>query len=378
MDYIDRNKSLITGKNNLEHLYTFKDFPVFMGCVDNPLEKDYLADMVWNICPETGLIQLAKLVPLDIVYLDQHNDGIGSVWSKHYQEFAEFVKKNNDGHNILEIGGAHDVIANNYFALDPQAQWTTVEPNPKYINNNRIKIIKGLFDNKFVSAQKFDTVVHSHVFEHVYDPFAFMQHIGNFLQIGQKQIFAFPNFLPMLEKKQTNCLNFEHTVFLTEHITEYILQSCGFRVIDKKYFGDPHSIFYATTKVAEPKKLPVLINKYIEYKQLYLDFVNFHLDMVRDLNSRLDNSVNSSYLFGAHIFSQFLIKFGLQTKKITTVLDNSSIKIGKRLYGTSFIVDSPKIITNKGKVNVILKAGIYNEEIKKDILENINDQVVFW
>ena len=53
----------------------------------------------------------------------------------------------------------------------------------------------------------------------------------------KNKIFAFPNFLPMLEKKQTNCLNFEHTVFLTEHITEYILRSCGFEVIDKKYFN---------------------------------------------------------------------------------------------------------------------------------------------
>jgi len=53
-------------------------------------------------------------------------------------------------------------------------------------------------------------------------------------------------------------------------------------------------------------------------------------------------------------------------------------KQGRRLYGTSFKVKSPKILKDKGPVNLILKAGIYNEEIKKDILENINDKVVFW
>ena len=56
--YIDRQKSVVTGKQNLEHLYTFKDFPVFFGCVDTPIEDDLVADMGWYIDPESGVIQL--------------------------------------------------------------------------------------------------------------------------------------------------------------------------------------------------------------------------------------------------------------------------------------------------------------------------------
>ena len=54
------------------------------------------------------------------------------------------------------------------------------------------------------------------------------------------------------------------------------------------------------------------------------------------------------------------------------------MKQGKRLYGTRFTIESPKILKNKGPVNVILKAGGYNAEIKKDIIENINPEVTFW
>ncbi|EAH4655787.1 SAM-dependent methyltransferase, partial [Campylobacter jejuni] len=47
----------------------------------------------------------------------------------------------------------------------------------------------------------------------------------------------------------------------------------------------------------------------------------------------------------------------------------------KRLYGTKFIVKSPKILKDQDNSLVILNAGVYNDEIEKDILENINNKV---
>ena len=84
------------------------------------------------------------------------------------------------------------------------------------------------------------------------------------------------------------------------------------------------------------------------------------------------------YLFGAHIFSQYLLCFGLDRTKIKSILDNSTAKQGKRLYGAEFFVQSPEVLRGQDRPIVILKAGIYNEEIKKDILENINPNVLFW
>jgi hypothetical protein len=100
--------------------------------------------------------------------------------------------------------------------------------------------------------------------------------------------------------------------------------------------------------------------------------------MIKELNDQIEKSAKPVYLFGAHIFSQTLIQFGLKTDKIVSILDNSPMKQGKRLYGTRFTIESPKILKDKGPVNLILKAGGYNAEIKKDILENINTQVEFW
>lgn len=374
--YINRSKSLLTDKTNLESLYTLKNCPVFMGCTEDSPKNDLFAEMKWEICKDTGCIQLAKLLPLDILYLYQHNDGTGSIWTEHYLSFSKFLQKFHPKH-ILEIGGANDIIAKDYIKVIKDAHWTVIEPHPLFTPSSRIKVIKGWFNKDFSYDGKVDVVVHSHVLEHLYDPLEFITQLNRFLKIGDKHIFTFPNLLELLKNKITSSLNFEHTIFLTEYIVDQILKSSGFKILKKQYFKD-HSIFYATEKVSEKIKLLVFENKYKEYKKLFMDFINYHLEMIDDINKKIKKNKLPLYLFGAHIFSQYLLLFGLESDKIISILDNSPLKQKKRLYGTKFMVESPKVLIDKGPAVVILKAGIYNEEIKKDILENINPEVIFW
>ncbi len=376
-DYTIRTKSLLKPDEPLEHLHTFTDFPVFMGCVDTPEEDDIVADMVWDIGTETGLIQLKKLLPLDVLYTNQHNDGLGKTWEDHYIAFADFLNKYKPKH-ILEIGGAHQKIAELYWRHDgADATWTTVEPNPQHITSPKIKVIKGWFDDKLETNEPVDTVIHSHVFEHTYQPFEFIANISKFLKQGDRHIFTFPNLLPFLANKWTNCLNFEHTAFLTEEVTDYILKKEGFKIIEKQYYGNPHSIFYATEKTDISREMPEVKNNYEEYKKLFMDYINYHLEMVKGLNEQIEKSDKPLYLFGAHIFSQYLIGFGLKTDKIICIIDNSPTKNGKRLYGTNLKVESPTILADKGEVNVILRAAGYNEEIKAQ-LKTINNKITVW
>ena len=74
---------------------------------------------------------------------------------------------------------------------------------------------------------------------------------------------------------------------------------------------------------------------------------------------------------------QFLIQMGLDTNKIVSILDNDKNKQGKRLYGSNLFVESPKILENVVSPHIILKAGVYDNEIKSDILENINTTAIF-
>ena len=63
MELIERIHCVISGKEDLELLYSFKDFPVFMGCVDHSPEEDLNVDMNWWISKSTGSLQLNQLIP---------------------------------------------------------------------------------------------------------------------------------------------------------------------------------------------------------------------------------------------------------------------------------------------------------------------------
>lgn len=375
-EYIKRPRSIITEKDNLETLYTLQNFPVFFGCTNKPLEEDIVADMEWAIDPETGVIQLTKLIPLEILYQSQHVDGCGPTWQQYYQDFADYIFMQKPV-SVLEIGGGQGVLAKLTTEKSSKMKWMIVEPNPWSEENEQIKVVASFFDENFQCDEMVDAVVFSQLLEHIYNPEAFIKNISKFLKVGGKLIFAYPNLEVWLKRKYTNAINFEHMMFLTDYFVDYLLTANDFRILDKKIYKD-HSIFYTVEKTNGKLKILKYRNKYNSYKKIFMNFVNYHLKMIKQLNQKIESLKVPIYLFGAHIFSQYLIGFGLKTDKIVAILDNSPTKQGKRLYGTNLFVESPKILQGRGKAAVILKAGIYNEEIKKDILENINSEIIFW
>lgn len=372
MDYITRDTSIITGKKNLEPLITYKNFPVFFGCVETAPETDVRADMQWEICPESGIIQLTKLIPLDVLYQSQHMDGTGATWQEFYQTFAQYIADQNPS-RVLEIGGGQGALGEAFITRKPESHWTIVEPNPLHPGNEHISIIKGFFDGSFQSDESYDLVAFSHTLEHAYDPHEFIQAIARYLETGEKLIFAYPNLKLWLENKNISALNFEHTMFLTDYFVDYLLSLYGFKIIDKHEYKD-HSFFYTTEKVAEEELQPMrLENKYDEYKKIFLDFADYYKNLVQTFNTQL-SSFKEVYVFGGHIFSQYLIEMGLDESRLSGILDNSPIKIGKRLYGSNLFVSSPEILKDKENVAVILKVGPYRKEIMSQ-LQRINPNV---
>ena len=375
MKLINRTADVITNNTNLDDLHTVTNIPILMSCTTEEETTDIKKDLVWQISKDSGIIQLKNLIPLDVLYSIPHSGTTGGMWLQHHQEFSKFLSKCKPT-SVLEIGGAHGMLATDYLKNN-KIPWTIIEPNPSTVDDCPAKIIKGFFDDKFSIYEKIDTIVHSHVFEHVYEPNEFMQHISNIMSNGNKLIFALPNMQTMLENKYTNCINFEHTIFLTEVYVEHLLSKFGFRIIEKAYFKN-HSIFYSTVRddTVIPSELDS--NLYDKNKQLYMDYVKYYEDLIIELNNRLKDITLPIYLFGAHIFSQYLLTIGLDSTKINSILDNDSKKQGKRLYGTSLKIQSPQVLKNGEPIVVILKAGIYNEEIKQDILKNINSNTIFW
>ena len=111
MELINRSKCSLTGARDLESLYIFENYPLFMGCTNQDENEDIKIDMEWVISKSSGIIQLGKLIPLNILYSENHNNVIGNIWKSHHQEFAEFINKYKPSKGVLEIGGAHGFLS---------------------------------------------------------------------------------------------------------------------------------------------------------------------------------------------------------------------------------------------------------------------------
>ena len=375
---IFRDKSLLDDNSKLEHLHTFNKVPASMACTSAIDTDDILMDQIWDICRNTGLIQLRELFPLELVYKFPHNDGVGKIWENHDKALADFIETTNVK-RVLEIGAGAGRLGKLYLSKDDTNHWTSLEPNHIYeevVMDNFVHL-REWFDENYIIDKDYDAIVHSNVLEHTYNPVSFLKTIHQQIDEDTLHIFSIPNLFYFIQEGFTNGLNFEHTVFLTEEIVDILLCNIGFKIIKKQYHKGLPCIFYACMKV-KPKEKIYPNSIYKKNKKVFLDFVDYYQNNVKKLNEKMNSFDGEIFLFGAHIFSQFLIFNGLNTNRIICILDNSEMKQNNRLYGTSFVVKSPEILKGCENAAVILKTAQYNKEIKEGILNNINNRVIFW
>ncbi len=374
---ITRKYSILDQTSELEHLHTFKNVPASMACTSQNESQDVSMDQVWDICKNTGMIQLRNLFPLDVVYKFAHNDAVGIDWEIHNKRFMELIH-DTGVKNILEIGSGSGKLGK-LFLSKSDGQWTGLEPNHDYAEVDIPNFIhsREWFDDQYKFNEQYDAVVHSNVFEHTYDPIQFLKNVHSEMSDNALHIFSIPNLYKSLDEKFTNQLNFEHTAFLTEEIVDILLKQTGFNIVTKHYNKGLPAIFYVCKKV-QPQVVTFPKTIYDKNKKVFFNFVEFYKQEIDRLNKKINEFDGEVYLFGAHIFSQFLIYNGLNIDRIKCILDNSTMKQNNRLYGTDFIVNSPKILEGQTNIAVILKAAQYNTEIKEDIISNINSNVIFW
>lgn len=373
-NYINRDASVLTGKKRLKTIWEIDNFPLVIGCTDQPSDKDIVASLSFGICQDTGIIQIQKVLPLEVVYSQYHSEALGEIWDRHHSEFSGFISKYSPK-VVFEIGGSDGRLAKGYMKNNSVKKWVIIDPNPAVESSGKIHVIPEAFGGDFKTKEIFDTVVHSHTLEHMYQPREFMESIQNILKIGDMHIFSFPNLYQYLKNRQSNTLNFEHTILLSEYFVEQLLKMYGFEILEKRYF-EQHSIFYSTKKVSDKKIEYAGENRYEEYYKEFKNYALYFENEIDRLNKKIGDFDGEVYIFGAHVFSQFLLALGLSKVRVSGILDNSKIKEGKRLYGTDLIVSNPSIIRSR-KAAVVVKVGAYQEEVLEQ-LKKINPQVLIW
>lgn len=370
MEIIQRNHCLLTGNTDIRHLYTFAHFPIYMGCTEDlDSSRDLFADMKWGYSKSSGNVQLMELIKPDVLYSQHHNSGtIGEIWRQHHKKFYEFISKNGCK-NVLEVGGATGTLAN-LFLEQGDVHYTVIEPSLKLdIDDPRITCIQGFFED-YEFKQTYDAVVHSHLFEHVYDPYKFLLKVRDLLETGSTQFIALPNMQHWLAEGYNSTLTFEHTYYVDETVAEALLTRAGFVIAEKVV--EPHSIFIKCIKVGGAQMAFPPFN-YVQ--DAFADYITKMENDVDNINLQIKDQ--KIYLFGGHIFSQTLLNLGIDQKQVINILDNDPKKHNKRLYGTDLIVRSPAVLEGLENPIIVVRGGIYTDEIKEGILK-INPTAIFY
>ena len=382
----NRVNCTICGHNELDDVFQIKDFPVFMGATTKTPDKYVFNDLNYCKCNKCNNLQIKKLIPLDVLYQDNHNvDVVGKTWEEHNNEFAKFISKHKP-RIVMEIGSPSAKIFKKIQNEEWLTKWYSIEPNPNKTTdlNDKFSIVDTFIDDTF-KLEKYNimlpnAVVMSHVFEHFYEPNKILNYLYELLNLGTDIFISIPNMTYIAKNKlMPPCgLHFEHSYYIDLENIKFILHQMGFMIAESYNFKN-HSIFIRATKIETRNIISVDENlKKNNYKILsqFNETIQNCKEIVKTANDKIKGFNGEIYLYGSHFPAQLLYLLGLEINNIIGCLDQSESKIGKTLYGTNLKVYHPKVLKNKGESLVICHMGPYTNEIKNTILD-INNKVIF-
>lgn len=343
-----------------------ENIPTFMGCVDNiDYENDLFADLEFGICPATNTIQSLNRLPYEHVYIEPHNFCIGKTWNDHHEALSQYIIENVNRNSIIwEIGGGDGNIARR--CIDHVKEWNIIEPNKpdNYFKHDKLIYHEGYYPD--VQIKNADLIIHSHLFEHLRDPIDFLINMP-----CDNQIFSLPDFDYGLKAGYPSMINFEHEQALTHEAMNNLLDACGY-IYERSNFNN-FAVFYKIKKNHKVKDfVPLNLDaskKLLDSWYHSLKYQALGLQKILNDKEKCDNV----FFFSAHIFYLMLRSMGL-TYNFTGLIDNSPLKIGKRLYGTELKVFSPEILKDLESGIVVIPKVVYYAEMHKQIM-SINPKI---
>ena len=339
--------------STLVEKFVLPKLPVTYSSPSTPLDGDITIDAKWGGCARCGSLQLMTLIDPNILYSTPHNDTtISPMWIKHHSEFASFISHGIDEtRKITEIGGASGSLA--LLLNDKVREYTIMDMSEQDLKIN-VKFLKGNCETYDFHEE--DTLVLSHVFEHLYEPFSFIKNCAK-----NKVRDVFISNPAMRAESVILPVDIEHTYFADDIDVQNMFERNNYTLVQKKAFGD-HSFFaqfkygFTATPVnnLRPGRDDVIVKSFLNRK-LNLE------------NVKLEGDV---FIAPAGQFGQIFYYYS-KYDKILGYLDNDKNKQGQRVYGTPYYTYSFDHLKTVQKPQVVLYMRHYCNEIINQIM-NIN------
>ena len=321
-----------------------------------------LQDLPIGQCELCTSLQYMKIINPELLYKDSHNEtSTTPTWKKHHNSFYEFCDKNIiDKKNILEIGGAQCILAKRFIDEYKDITYTVIDFIENEIKENRI-IIK----HKNCEEYKFynESIIMSHVFEHLHNPSIFLENISK--SNVDKIIISVPNLHYLLLQDNINLINIEHTFYFTPVHLFNLFGKYSFHCTSQNNFMNHSNFFCFERKESIYKQLSYnmneqeLLSTFFKRRTLRFDNIKFK---ETDINIWIVPAGHYGYILYQSLYSRNLYK------NVAGFLDNDKSKQNKYMTSTSLYIYPFEILKDKVDITILLYGGPYTDEIKQQIL----------
>lgn len=340
--------------------FEMKGFPICAAPAIGPFEADVRADLNFCSCRRCGTVQLRNLVDPRVLYGSAHNSTTHSAtWRAHHAAFADFCLRAGLAFHthLVEVGGASGVLArlladgfDHYNIID------LAEQDESLRHMTRVSFTRG--NCEVCDLPCGGAVIMSHVFEHLYNPRAF---VANCAKMGVSDIIL---SIPDMEdacKKGIVPIHAEHTFYVDERSAAGVFGSGGYSVAARENFRQ-HSLFMHFTRQGDvrhdafdsPDKRAALVIGTLESRRARASNLNIP---------------DGAFIAPAGLFGQAIAYYASGSEGIAGFLDNDPCKQGNRVYGHPHTVYPLDRIAKAGPVTVYVSAGPYTEEIAAQLRE---------
>ncbi len=369
MEYQIRKKCIFC-KNELTKNFFKNDLNNHVAhyAVSQNTDNNTMQNIPFNVCIcdfcETP--QLKYLGDLNEVYKINHADSTGKIMGSLHQENLSFILKYKDLiTNIIEIGSSKGVLADEIIK-NIDLTYYIVEPSYFGEHNEKKVIISDFYENIDDSKINANTMVISHVFEHFYEPMEILDKINKNKNI-ENLFLVFPDLEYYLNNNVLHVLNTEHTYYVDNEFLIKLFELIGFNLIEKRNHENHSVLFYFQRKNFNKTDYELKFKNKNHNLNIYYSKIK---ETVEKFNNIIENNTNKEiYIWPASIHSLYLFNFGLNVRGLTGFLDNSKIKIGKKMYGTDLIIYSfeEKINENNDNIIILKSGGVFNKEIQNQL-----------
>jgi hypothetical protein len=353
--YCERTHCIFCENTHFTSLFQeSKHIPLGSYNTDKPYQGQMMPINIL-ICSKCGTGQTQYLGDLNEIYKINHAFAFGSILNGNNKTFIDKILKHTEVTGVIEVGAGSGILADHFIEL-LEVPYTIIDPY-YFGKDDKRTILRDYINNIDISNIQANTLIMSHVFEHLYEPLKLIQSIQENIEYV---CINFPDLEGYVRDGTYHVLNPEHIYYIENQFLVDVFKKYGFDCLHQSFY-EGHSVHFIFKRSQPMDIVPMNLNTQSSLIQFYQ---SIH-EKVAKIQALIDKYPDyEKYIWPCSIHNLYLFTFGLDIQSLNGILDNSPHKLNKYLYGTNLYCQSLNAIAqNETKKIIILNVGCFNKEV---------------